>query len=379
MAAEKLTDPEASKCLRRQMFKSLTKIERYLKRHDPQGLQRISEWYKTVSTTDEDTTDTVPSAAEHDDEQRLRRQRRKLRRQKRKQKFKQLHCYEYSINHNGSDHNGWVRRVEQNEIHESKLAYLRIPRGIASRSLLVPPQPDWLFSDLLPDVLPEDESFQLNSNVSNAEESSRRSAERELTRMRLDRWVFLYFLMLRANWESTVVEEKKSAPDVNMYAEEHLHKWTVRLRFKIMRQVAMKVALCGFLSRLGLESNTKIVFCRDGFYGLMDVGNIYGETTKTPYAMISLNSTPRYLGLKNGDCIFVNSCSVTQRQMMEQASTRPDAPKRRHKASRGSVAFADELEHGSDYDDENAGEEGEPGFGIHLEHGDSQLLNGLEF
>uniref|UniRef100_A0A1I8I610 ANK_REP_REGION domain-containing protein n=1 Tax=Macrostomum lignano TaxID=282301 RepID=A0A1I8I610_9PLAT len=321
------------------------------------GLQRISEWYKTVSTTDEDTTDTVPSAAEHDDEQRLRRQRRKLRRQKRKQKFKQLHCYEYSINHNGSDHNGWVRRVEQNEIHESKLAYLRIPRGIASRSLLVPPQPDWLFSDLLPDVLPEDESFQLNSNVSNAEESSRRSAERELTRMRLDRWVFLYFLMLRANWESTVVEEKKSAPDVNMYAEEHLHKWTVRLRFKIMRQVAMKVALCGFLSRLGLESNTKIVFCRDGFYGLMDVGNIYGETTKTPYAMISLNSTPRYLGLKNGDCIFVNSCSVTQRQMMEQASTRPDAPKRRHKASRGSVAFADELEHGSDYDDENAGEE----------------------
>ncbi|PAA61539.1 hypothetical protein BOX15_Mlig019084g1 [Macrostomum lignano] len=313
MAAEKLTDPDASKCLRRQMFKSLTKIERYLKRHDPQGLQRISEWYKTVSTTDEDTTDTVPSAAEHDDEQRLRRQRRKLRRQKRKQKFKQLHCYEYSINHNGSDHNGWVRRVEQNEIHESKLAYLRIPRGIASRSLLVPPQPDWLFSDLLPDVLPEDESFQLNSNVSNAEESSRRSAERELTRMRLDRWVFLYFLMLRANWESTVVEEKKSAPDVNMYAEEHLHKWTVRLRFKIMRQVAMKVALCGFLSRLGLESNTKIVFCRDGFYGLMDVGNIYGETTKTPYAMISLNSTPSTQKVLGSEERRLHICQFVQR------------------------------------------------------------------
>ncbi|PAA76475.1 hypothetical protein BOX15_Mlig010594g3 [Macrostomum lignano] len=318
---EQAMSPILETVVRDQVHRSLHRIERHLTRRDPAAMQKLFDAYSAGTFADPRNTNQNAQVGPTRFLALPPQQLQQLEQQKQEEPV--------VFNYNQT-------RMEQDHIDLRVVEHLKIPQGIALRSLIVPQPPDALFTEDYPDmpideILQQQQGFEwLDTNVSNAEQCSRRAMSREIVKQSLDDWVFLYFRVQKRNWESTVVEEKKNAPDVNMYAEDQVHKWTLKLRFKMLRLAPIKMALNAFLSRMGLESNPNIIFCRDGFYGLMDVGNIYGELNKTPCAMISFNSTPKYLGLKNGDGIFVNSVTGTQRQMMEDVP-RQEGPKKKAK------------------------------------------------
>uniref|UniRef100_A0A1I8FS97 TGFb_propeptide domain-containing protein n=1 Tax=Macrostomum lignano TaxID=282301 RepID=A0A1I8FS97_9PLAT len=199
---------------RDQVHRSLHRIERHLTRRDPAAMQKLFDAYS--AGTFADPRNTKPERSEH----------------------------------------------------------LKIPQGIALRSLIVPPAPDALFTEDYPDM-PIDEILQqqqaLNGSIRTAlgEAMSPRDSEAEC----LDDWVFLYFRVQKRNWESTVSRgEEERAATVNMYAGG---------------------------SEWGWKSNPNIIFWPGRL--LRPHGrrpNIYGELQQEPCAMISFNSTPKYVGLE---------------------------------------------------------------------------------
>uniref|UniRef100_A0A1I8HMH1 Uncharacterized protein n=1 Tax=Macrostomum lignano TaxID=282301 RepID=A0A1I8HMH1_9PLAT len=143
------------------------------------------------------------------------------------------------------------------------------------------------------------------------------NSEFQITMRRgLPKWIFLYFRVRRVSWEFMVYEEKMNCSTVDLFSDNVLDRWTVKLRFKMLVDAPMKYPLMAFLSRMGLDTDPDIVFSTDGFFGDMLVGGLRSKNS-IPHRQVSFNTTPEAMGLQNGDNIFVVKANSTLRNNVE--------------------------------------------------------------
>ncbi|PAA78103.1 hypothetical protein BOX15_Mlig029560g4 [Macrostomum lignano] len=155
-----------------------------------------------------------------------------------------------------------------------------------------------------------------NSAEDVAKTCARRAGAKITMRRGLPKWIFLYFRVRRVSWEFMVYEEKMNCSTVDLFSDNVLDRWTVKLRFKMLVDAPMKYPLMAFLSRMGLDTDPDIVFSTDGFFGDMLVGGLRSKNS-IPHRQVSFNTTPEAMGLQNGDNIFVVKANSTLRNNVE--------------------------------------------------------------
>uniref|UniRef100_A0A1I8GUT3 Hydantoinase_A domain-containing protein n=1 Tax=Macrostomum lignano TaxID=282301 RepID=A0A1I8GUT3_9PLAT len=150
------------------------------------------------------------------------------------------------------------------------------------------------------------------ANNNSGESSSRKVASKETSRREVENWYYMHFRFRMQGYQSLIYAIRQSAREDSVFSEDHLDKWTFKMRFRIRKSSPLKTALVACASRLGLESDPDVIFCIDGFYGDALSGRVHNRN-EVPNRVVVATSTCRALGLGNGSCLFVSRASRNER------------------------------------------------------------------
>ncbi|PAA86659.1 hypothetical protein BOX15_Mlig022324g1 [Macrostomum lignano] len=129
-------------------------------------------------------------------------------------------------------------------------------------------------------------------------------------------YVTMFFRTRRRNYElllwqlitSGVITKEK------MYMPECLPYWTVGIKMRVRVNYPLGKVMDTMKERLGITS-PGLRFCLDGFFGMVNYSDIFGNTADAcPWMEISNNSTVESLRLADGDSIFISIASMGQIQ-----------------------------------------------------------------
>uniref|UniRef100_A0A1I8FDV8 HELICc2 domain-containing protein n=1 Tax=Macrostomum lignano TaxID=282301 RepID=A0A1I8FDV8_9PLAT len=115
------------------------------------------------------------------------------------------------------------------------------------------------------------------ANNNSGESSSRKVASKETSRREVENWYYMHFRFRMQGYQSLIYAIRQSAREDSVFSEDHLDKWTFKMRFRIRKSSPLKTALVACASRLGLESDPDVIFCIDGFYGDALSGRVHNR------------------------------------------------------------------------------------------------------
>ncbi|PAA81048.1 hypothetical protein BOX15_Mlig027033g1 [Macrostomum lignano] len=157
---------------------------------------------------------------------------------------------------------------------------------------------------------PLDDVFSWMDQDNNSAISGKLAEQSKLTASKFN---FMYFRIRIPDYRAVLNSLVQVAKSESLFSEEKLRKWTLGYRFRLQKGAPIKAALRAFSCRLGIESDSDIVFCRDGFFGDPAAGTL-SSPTGIPHQMLLGDVTAVGCGLTNGSSIFVSKSTPMERE-----------------------------------------------------------------
>uniref|UniRef100_A0A1I8FRK5 Uncharacterized protein n=1 Tax=Macrostomum lignano TaxID=282301 RepID=A0A1I8FRK5_9PLAT len=81
------------------------------------------------------------------------------------------------------------------------------------------------------------------ANNNSGESSSRKVASKETSRREVENWYYMHFRFRMQGYQSLIYAIRQSAREDSVFSEDHLDKWTFKMRFRIRKSSPLKVQL----------------------------------------------------------------------------------------------------------------------------------------